>query len=98
MEQGDPAKAAEILRHGLSMPQGPAELTIGSGVSMVAVKMRADLALMLYQLGQLDESAVQCDMVLKDDPSNTYAHTTLGHIFNQKGRLEEAIGQYREGL
>ena len=95
MEQGDPAKAVEILRRTLTLPPGPLEPTTQSGVSKIGIKMHADLASALYQFGQLDEAAAECELALRDDPGHTDAHTTLGNIRNQQGRFDEAVRHYR---
>lgn len=95
MEMGDPAKAMEILRHGLALPAGPLESALSNGVPTLTVKMRGDLAVALDQLGVVEESVAQCELALRDDPDNVDAHTTLGNIRQQQGRFDDAIRHYR---
>ena len=98
MAQGGLSNAVQTLRGGLALPQGPLEPTTASGVSIVAIRLRANLGKVLCQLGELTESEAQCDLALKDDPSNFDAHATLANIRSRQGRSKEAIDHYQAAL
>ena len=98
MARGDLAKAVEVFRRGLSLPQGPLEPVTETGASKTAIKMRASLGYVLCRLGHLDEAARQSELALKDDPANADAHLALGNVCNQEGRSEDAIRHYRAVL
>ena len=98
MQQGDPTNAVDVLRRGLTMPQGPLEPTTGKGVSRVAVEMHADLANALCQLGRTDEAERHGVLALNNDPENLDAHTTLGTICSERGRYDKAVRHYQAVL
>jgi len=62
------------------------------------------LGLCLYDIGEYDESLGAFREVIRlmgsnnTDPWNAWSHIWIGHIFDVKGRREEAIEEYEEAI
>lgn len=75
-------------------PVRPAESSLRAEESY-PILARANL---LRMRGQWAEAASLCMRVLQGDPRNASAHSLLGDIYENQGRIEDAIEWYRRAL
>jgi hypothetical protein len=66
-----------------------------SGASIDDCLMQANL---LRMRGRWEEAARQCAEALQREPANASAHSLLGDIYENRGRLEDAIHWYQLAL
>ena len=64
----------------------------------LSIVIRTDLARMLYFFRNYDRSIQEFRSALDMDPNFGSAHLWLAHAYQQKGMLEEALSELKEGL
>lgn len=84
-QAGHLAEAAEAYRAALTL-DGALELT------------RANLAMVLYQLGESDAAITQYQHLLESHPRNVKARFNLGIVYASVGQMDHAIAEYRQVL
>jgi tetratricopeptide (TPR) repeat protein len=59
---------------------------------------RVQLARLLWQSGRLEEAAQQLEVVLETNRNSPLAYRDMGYLAEQRGKLDAAIGYYREAV
>jgi tetratricopeptide (TPR) repeat protein len=62
------------------------------------VNARTNLAVNLFDLGQVERASRELTRVLAIDPDNASAHTNFGAVLVQQGQVERAVREFREAL
>jgi tetratricopeptide (TPR) repeat protein len=61
-------------------------------------RLRRELAVLLEQLGQLEEAVALNEDVLRDKPGYAMAHNSLGWTYYRQGRPDQAELEYRQAI
>ena len=62
------------------------------------VRARTNLAVNLFDLGEVERASRELTRVVAVDPENASARTNLGAVLVQQGQVERAIHEFREAL
>jgi tetratricopeptide (TPR) repeat protein len=56
------------------------------------------LAALYLETGQTDQAFSVLERIVKEDPYDSKAHFELGHLLEARGRMEDAVKEYEQGL
>jgi TolB-like protein/DNA-binding SARP family transcriptional activator len=74
------------------------EIRLAHALDPLSRQIGTEVGRALWALRRNDEAVTQLQQVLRADPAFAEAHVTLGRVYLQQGRLEEAIGEFQKGV
>jgi tetratricopeptide (TPR) repeat protein len=74
------------------------EIRLAHALNPLSRQIGTEVGRALWALRRNDEAVTQLQQVLRADPAFAEAHVTLGRVYIQQGRLEEAIGEFQKGV
>jgi eukaryotic-like serine/threonine-protein kinase len=77
---------------------GIAEIRKAVDLDPLSTALRTNLAWHLYLVRQYELSLVEARHVLEIDPKSSFAHEVCGSDYEQQGRYDEAMAEWRQSL
>jgi TolB-like protein/DNA-binding SARP family transcriptional activator len=74
------------------------EIRLAHALDPLSRQIGTEVGRALWALRRSDEAVTQLQQVLRAAPLFAEAHVTLGRVYLQQGRLEEAIGEFQKGV